>query len=47
MWVCTEMQDIDFTLDFFFHSKLLDLGFIQDLDSYFVPRDNMGRFFHL
>ena len=41
VWMGTEMQNIDFTLDLFFHSKLLDLCLVQDLDRNFVPRDNM------
>lgn len=41
VWMGTEMQDIDFSLNLFFHSKLLDLRLVQDLHRNLVPRDDM------
>ncbi len=41
MWMCTEVQNINFALDLFFHAELFDFCLIQDLDCYFVPRYRM------
>ena len=43
VWMSAEMQNINFSLHLFIHSKLLDLGLVEDLDRYLVPRHCMSR----
>jgi len=42
-----EMQDINFSLNLFFHAQLFDLGFVQDLHCNFVTCYSMGSEFDL
>jgi hypothetical protein len=41
------VQNVDLSLDLFFHSQLLNLGLVEDLDRYFVSCDGMSGEFDL
>lgn len=47
VWVCAEVKDINFALDFFFHSELFNFSFVEDLDCHFVSCDCMCCKFYL
>jgi hypothetical protein len=41
------MQNINFTLHFFFHAQLFDLGLVQNLDRYLMAGHGMSGQFDL
>ena len=45
--VCTQMQNVDFPLYFFFHPQLFDLGLVQNLDRNLVSCHSMSGQFDL
>ena len=43
VWMCTQVQNINFSLHFLFHAKLLNLGLIQNFYCDFMPCHRMSR----